>query len=138
MSATATLNLTADDKATIRSAAYGAVSLVSAAADKPHKASTAGSIALLSATGPIGHVLNAKSKDIHLSGKNVAQLADQVLPALTAAVTVLEQQDPAEADNFRTTVLVALEAAASTGRNGQPGPVVAEMTRKVTAAMHAA
>jgi hypothetical protein len=61
-----------------------------------------------------------------------------VLPALAAAVALLDQQDRAEADNFRTTVLVALEAAAATSRNGRPGPVVNEMTRKVAAALHAA
>lgn len=134
----ATLALTDQDKATIRSAAYGAISLLVAASDKPHKAATAGSLALGSATGQVGHVLNAKSRDIHLSGKTVAELADQVLPALTAAVTLLDQQNPAEADNFRSTILVALEAAAATSRTGQPGPVVAEMIRKVAAAMHTA
>ncbi|MGW2662065.1 hypothetical protein ACWCW7_13975 [Nocardia tengchongensis] len=131
---TATLALTDQDKATIRSAAYGAVSLLAAASDKPHKAATAGSIALLASTGEIGHLLNAKSKDIHLSGKTVAALADQVLPALAAAAAVLEGQNPAEAANFRTTVLVAVEAAAATSSAGQP--VVAEMTRKITAALH--
>lgn len=134
MSAT-TIALTDQDQATVRTAAYGAVSLVAAASGTPHKASTAGSIALMSATGPVGHVLNTKSKDIHLSGKTVAELADRVLPALTAAVTLLDRHDPAEADNFRSTVLVALDAAAATSR---PGPVLAEMTRKVTAALHTA
>ncbi|MFE3190029.1 hypothetical protein ACFXHA_13545 [Nocardia sp. NPDC059240] len=134
----ATLNLTDQDKAVIRAAAYGAVSLIAAASDKAHKAATAGSIALGAATGQVGHVLNAKSKDIHLSGKTVAELADQVLPALTEAATLLQQQDPAEADNFRGIVLVALESAAATGRNAQPSPVVADMTRKVTAALNVA
>ncbi|MEC3914756.1 hypothetical protein [Nocardia sp. CDC160] len=134
----ATLNLTDQDKATIRSAAYGAVSLISAASGKAHKAATAGSLALGSATGQIGHLLNTKSKDIHLSGKTVAELADQVLPALTSAAAVLERQNPVEADNFRTTVLVAVEAAAATGRNGYSSPVVTDMTRKITTALHAA
>ncbi|MFE3987063.1 hypothetical protein ACFXPR_21490 [Nocardia tengchongensis] len=134
----AALTLTDQDKATIRSAAYGAVSLLAAASAEPHKAAIAGSMALSSATGQIGHVLNAKSKDIHLSGKTVADLADQVLPALTAATALLERQNPGEADNFRTTVLVAVEAAAQASRNGQPDPVVNDMTRKVTAALHTA
>ncbi|WP_218000972.1 hypothetical protein [Nocardia aobensis] len=103
----ATLALTAADQLTIRTAAYGAVSLLAAGSSKPHKAATAGSRALLSATGTVGHVLAAKSKDITLAGKSVAELADQVLPALAAAVALLEQSDPAEADNFRTTVQVA-------------------------------
>lgn len=133
---TAALALNDQDKAIIRTAAYGAVSLLAAASDKPGKAATAGTAGLLSATGEIGHVLNAKSKDIHLTGKTVAALAEQVLPALTAAVSLLDAQHPAEAANFRTTVLVAIEAAAATSRPGQP--VVAEMTRKVTAALHTA
>ncbi|WP_253783624.1 hypothetical protein [Nocardia amikacinitolerans] len=55
------------------------------------------------------------------SGKNVAELADQVLPALTTAATLLEQQDPAEADNFRRTVLVAIDAAQPT--RARPAPL---------------
>lgn len=89
----------------------------------------------MSATGTIGHVLAAKSKDITLAGKSVADLADHVLPALAAAVAVLEQSDPAEADNFRTTVQVAIEAA-TTGL--RPGPVTTDMIRKITAALHTA
>ncbi|MEV6275167.1 hypothetical protein [Nocardia sp. NPDC051832] len=130
-----TLALTSDAKNTVRTAAYGAVALLAAASAKPHKAATAGSVALMSATGAVGHVLAAKSKDITLSGKSVAELADQVLPALTTATALLRQQDPAEADNFRASVLVALDAASGSGR---PGPVGAEMTRKITAALHAA
>ncbi|WP_063002408.1 hypothetical protein [Nocardia mikamii] len=131
----ATLALTAQDQLTVRTAAYGAVCLLAAGSHKPHRAATAGSTALLSATGMVGHVLAAKSKDIELAGKSVAALADQVLPALTAAVTLLEQSDPAEADNFRTTVQVAIEAATA---EVHPGPVTTEMIRKITAALHAA
>ena len=124
------ITVTDQDKTTLRTAAYGAVSLLAAASTSPHKVATAGSTALYSATGLVGHVLAAKSKDINLKGKSVAELADQVLPALTAAVHLLEQQDPAEADNFRGTVLVAIEAA-----QNQPGPVTAEMIRKITTAL---
>ncbi|MEV0027699.1 hypothetical protein [Nocardia sp. NPDC050793] len=133
---TITITLTDQDKSTVRTAAYGAVSLM-AAAGAPHKGIANGSIALTSATGAVGHVLAAKTKDIELRGKSVAALADNVLPALTAAVKLLEQQDPAEADNFRDTVLVAIEAAARP-RQSQPSPAVAAMTRKITAALDAA
>ncbi|MFD0362683.1 serine hydrolase domain-containing protein [Nocardia sp. GCM10030253] len=128
------ITLSDQDKSTLRTAAYGAVSLM-AAAGKPGKAAADGSMALLSATGPIGHVLAATSKDIELKGKSVAELADQVLPALTAAVSLLQEQDPAEADNFRSTVLVAIEAAA---RPHQGQPALAEMARKITATLDAA
>ncbi|MCP2299924.1 hypothetical protein SAMN04244553_5745 [Nocardia amikacinitolerans] len=132
---TITVALTDQDKSTVRTAAYGAVSLM-AAAGAPHKGIANGSIALTSATGLVGHVLAAKSRDIELKGKSVAALADHVLPALTAAVELLEQRDPAEAANFRDTVLVAIEAAARS-RGSEPSPAVAAMTRKITAALDA-
>ncbi|WP_431949750.1 hypothetical protein [Nocardia lijiangensis] len=131
-----TITLTDQDNSTLRTAAYGAVSLM-AAAGAPHKGISHGCIALTSATGLVGHVLAAKSKDIHLQGKSVAELADQVLPALTAAMSLLGEQYPGEADNFRGTVLVAVEAAAQSGK-GEPSPAVAAMARKITAALDAA
>jgi hypothetical protein len=133
------ITLTDQDKLTLRTAAYGAVTLLAAAdaAGKPHKVATAGSIALASATGLIGHVLADKSTGVNLNGKSVAALADHVLPALTAAMSLLKQQDPAEADNFRSTVIIAIEAATRTHQS-QPSPTIADMTRKITAALDAA
>ncbi|UGT66901.1 hypothetical protein LTT66_27155 [Nocardia gipuzkoensis] len=54
-------NLTDQDKSTLRTTAYGAVSLMAAAdaTGKPHKAATHGYIALSSATGLVGHVLHS-------------------------------------------------------------------------------
>ncbi|MGV9387168.1 hypothetical protein ACWDRB_66125 [Nonomuraea sp. NPDC003707] len=132
------ITLTDQDKLTLRTAAWGAVSLMSAAgaAGSAHKVATEGSIALTSATGPVGHVLTKAPKGVKY-GKSVADLADLVLPALTASMNLLKQQDPAEADNFRSTVSVALEAAART-HQGRPSPTLAEMTRKITAALDAA
>ncbi|WP_419996654.1 hypothetical protein [Streptomyces boninensis] len=133
------LNLTAQDQQTVRTAAYGAVSLLSAASatNSPHKVATAGSVALNSATGPIGHVLAAKSSDIKLPGKTVAEIADYVLPALTDAASLLKQQDPAAAENFRGIVAVAVEEAVKAGKRA-PGPAVAAMANKITAALDAA
>lgn len=133
------LTLIDQDKNTLRTAAYGAVSLMAAAdaAGSPHKAATHGSIALASATGPVGHVLAEKTRGIDLTGKSVAELADHVLPTLTTAMSLLNQQAPAEADNFRSTVLVAVEAAART-RKGEPSPTLVEMARKITEALDAA
>ncbi|MEU7142312.1 hypothetical protein ABZ942_22885 [Nocardia sp. NPDC046473] len=130
-----TITLSDQDKSTLRTAAYGAVALM-AAAGAPHKGTSHGSIALTSATGLVGHVLSAKSKDIHLQGKSVAELAEHVLPSLTAAVHLLGKQYPGEDDNFRDTVLVAVEAAAQP-RKGEPSPAVAAMARKITAALDA-
>ncbi|MFI6316908.1 hypothetical protein ACIBG8_05285 [Nonomuraea sp. NPDC050556] len=133
------ITLTAQDKATLRTAAYGAVSLMAAAdaAGSPHRSATHGSIALTSATGPIGHVLAAKTKDIDLVGNTVAELADVVLPALTEAMNLLRQQDQTEAGNFRAIVLLAVEAAAGT-HQGPSSPALAAMTRTITAALDAA
>ncbi|MEU7896294.1 hypothetical protein AB0B45_25995 [Nonomuraea sp. NPDC049152] len=133
------LTLTDQDKATLRTAAYGAVTLLAAAdvTGSPHKAATAGSLALYSATGPVGHVLAEKKSGVGLDGKSVAGIADHVLPTLTSSMGLLKQQDPAEAGNFRNAVLVAVEAAAR-AHKGEPSPTAAEMTRKITAALDAA
>ncbi|MFD9422731.1 MULTISPECIES: hypothetical protein [unclassified Streptomyces] len=133
------ITLTDQDKNTLRTAAYGAVTLLAAAdaAGSPHKAATRGSIALHSATGPVGHVLAEKSKGVKLNGTSVAAIADEVLPALTAGMGLLKKQDPAEADNFRSTVIVAVEAATA-AHKGAPSPTLAEMTRKITGALDAA
>ena len=53
-----TITLTDQDKSTLRTAAYGAVSLM-AASGAPHKSISYGCIALTSATGLVGHVLAA-------------------------------------------------------------------------------
>ncbi len=134
------ITFTDQDKRTLRTAAYGAVSLLVAAGatgGSPHRIATNGSIALASGTGPVGHVLGEKTGDVDLNGKTIAELADRVLPALTAAMELLKQQDPAEADNFRGIVMVAIEAATRTGK-GEPGPTIVEMIRKITAALDAA
>jgi hypothetical protein len=79
---------------------------------------------------------DVKAKEITLKGKNVAELADQVLPALTAAMSLLKQQDRAEADNFRNTVLIAVESATRPDK-AAPAPALVDMTRKITAALDA-
>ncbi|MBB4912629.1 D-alanyl-D-alanine carboxypeptidase [Actinophytocola algeriensis] len=81
-------------------------------------------------------MLAAKANDIDLKGKTVAELADQVLPALTTGMNLLRKQAPAEADNFRGTIVLALEAAQAHQSN--PNPTMAEMARKITAALDAA
>jgi hypothetical protein len=136
---TMSLTLTGQDKATLRTAAYGAVTMLAAAdaAGSPHRVAATGSIALASATGPIGHVLAEKAKVPNLDGKSVAEIADHVLPALTATMILLTKQDPAAAEDFRSIVLVAVDAAART-RESEPGPTLVEMTRKITQALDAA
>lgn len=132
-------DLSDQDKAVLRTAAYGAVSLMAAAdaTGSPHKAATRGSVALASATGPIGHLLAEKSKIEHLGGRSVAELADRVFPALTGTMALLGEHAPAEAADFRRIVLVAVEAAAQ-ARKGGPGPALADMAHRITEALDAA
>ena len=138
MTNTTAIALSDQDKTTLRIAAYGAVTLLAAAGaagGKPHKIATNGSIALGSATGPVGHVLAVYPKGKELNGRSVAEIADRVLPALTAAMRLLTEQAPAEAGNFRGTVVTAIEAAT---QHSRPSPVMADMIRKITNALDAA
>jgi hypothetical protein len=134
------VTLSDQDKLTLRNAAYGAVALMAAAAagiDSPHKVAAQGSIALTSGTGLIGHVLAEKSSVGDMSGASTAEIADRVLPALTTAVQLLKKKAPEEADNFRSTVLVAIETA-TRSRKGEINPTLAAMTDKITQALDAA
>ncbi|MDA1362746.1 hypothetical protein O1R50_24220 [Glycomyces luteolus] len=132
-----TADLTTQDETAIRTAAYGTVSLLSAAgiAGSAHKIGTDASLALVAATGTVGHVV-ANAKGVKLKGKSTAELADQVFPAITESVRVLEAHDPAEAENFRSTIRVVIEAA-ERAHKGEPSPVMAEMIRKINAALNA-
>ncbi|MDQ7802669.1 hypothetical protein Q5425_02925 [Amycolatopsis sp. A133] len=62
---------TDEDRSALRTAAYGAISLmaVAGAAGKPVEIATDGSIALASETGPLGHVFAAKSEDIERTAR---------------------------------------------------------------------
>lgn len=132
------ITLTDQDKLTLATAAHGVVALVSAAGVKSaHGIATASAFALASATGVVGHALTEKQKAVKLNGKSTAQIADKVLPALTASVSLLREQAPAEVDDFRRTVMAAAEAGARAERGG-PGPAMAEMIRKITGALDAA
>lgn len=131
------VNLTAQDKTTLRSAAYGAITLLSAAgaaSGSSHTIAADGSIALSSATGLVGHVLADYPKSKDLNGKSVAKIADNVLPALTTAMGLLKNQAPAEADNFRSTILTAIKTATV---HEKPNPVMTDMIRKITEALDA-
>ncbi|MBO3734216.1 hypothetical protein [Glycomyces niveus] len=132
-----TASLSAQDQIAIRTAAYGTVSLLSAAgiAGSAHKIGTDASLALVAATGTVGHIV-ADAKGLKLKGKSTAELADQVFPAITESVRVLEAHDPAEAENFRTTIKVVIDAA-NRAHKGEPSPVMADMVRKIEDALNA-
>ncbi|MCX4905728.1 hypothetical protein [Streptomyces sp. NBC_00878] len=95
-----------------------------------------GSTALSSATGRVGHVLAENPQGADLNNKSAAAIADTrypVLSALTQARGLLKKTDTAEADTFRSTVLVAFETA-TRARKGETTPALTDMTRKITAA----
>ncbi|MEU6783064.1 hypothetical protein ABZ912_28040 [Nonomuraea angiospora] len=79
-----------------------------------------------------GHVLAKAPKGP--TGKTTAALTDQVLPALTASITLLQPQAPKEADNLHRTVSVA----AARTHQGRPSLTLADMARKITEALDAA
>lgn len=125
--------LTIQERETIKTAAYGAVTLVSIAypgAISTTKINVVGAKVLTGATGVVGEVLAGKDK-VHIEGKSTSEIAATVLPALSAAVGVLQAKAPAEVDSFRRIVTTALEQ--STGSN--PNPAQAEMISKVKAAL---
>lgn len=132
------LVLTDQDKMTLRTAAYGAVTLLSTAdvTGSPHRVAAAGFLALNSAIGPIGHVLADRSTVRHLDGRSAAEIADHVMPALTASTVLLARQDPAQADSFRDIVAVAVDAALE-ARRGQLSPALARMTDRISEALAA-
>ncbi|MBV9312372.1 MAG: hypothetical protein JO100_01265 [Pseudonocardia sp.] len=92
----------------------------------------AGSRVLSGATGVVGEVLSGKDK-FKITGRTAAAVADEVLPALSSTVALLNAQDPSEARNFRTMVTVALREAAAT--TDGPSPAQTVMIDKIRAAL---
>jgi hypothetical protein len=130
-----TATLTPDEQATLRKAAFGAVTLVSIAypgAVSTARENIAGAKVLTGATGLTGEILSGKDK-VKLTGRAAAEIANEVLPALSATVAALDPTDPAEADNFRTIVTTAAQQAAATGSG--PNPAQTLMIDKIQAAL---
>ncbi|WP_225859442.1 hypothetical protein [Streptomyces albicerus] len=78
-------------------------------------------LTLLAAVYGAGSQRPALSGTCSRRSRRAGSCADQVLPALTAAMSLPKKQDPAEADSFRGTVSVAIEAAAR-AHTGEPQP----------------
>ncbi|WP_034484137.1 hypothetical protein [Actinomadura oligospora] len=132
--------LTADERLTLMTAAHGVTGLMASAdpgAVSSTKAGIAAGKALSSATGLVGHVLSAKPKGLHLGGRSTADLADQVLPALTRSMAVLREKAPDEVENFRLTIRTAVQAALESRRRGG-GPARTAMAHKIEVALDAA
>ncbi|WP_406210311.1 MarR family transcriptional regulator [Kitasatospora sp. NBC_01560] len=130
--------LTRSQKLTVQTAAHGVVSLMAAAdpgAFSSARAGMAAGKALSSATGLTGRILAEKPRGMKL-GKSTAEVADQVFPALAASVALLGEIDPGEAENFRSVIQVAVDAAIKT-RNGE-SPAMSAMAAKIGAALDGA
>ncbi|MFC9999093.1 hypothetical protein [Nocardia sp. NPDC127526] len=132
-----TITLSLDDQRTVQTAAHGVVTLL-ACADRGRAGaiSMAAAAALTSATGLVGHVVNDKKAKPNVKGRTVADIADVVLPALTASVRILETEAPQEVGNFRGTIATAISAAEQV-YGGRPHPAAAELIRKINGALAA-
>ncbi|MEV5508696.1 hypothetical protein [Streptomyces orinoci] len=128
--------LTSEEQITLKKAAYGAVTLVSLAypgAWSSTKENVVGAKVLTGATGAVGRILSGKDK-FRLDGKNTADIADEVLPALTATVAALQIKSPAETEEFRRAVTTAVRQAAASTKGGA-SPAQTDMIAKITAAL---
>ncbi len=135
-----TIPLTREEQLTLKKGAFGAIQLLSQVnpgivGQRAVKEATAGTMVLNGATGFVGHILGSKDK-IRIKG-NAAQVADEVLPALTATINTLKAKAPGEAEEFRTLVTTAVEQAARSSQHGQISPAQAHMISKITAALAA-
>ncbi len=127
--------LTRSEQVTLRTAAYGAVILISLALPgvvSATRQNVTGAKILTGATGIVGRVLSGKGK-FYLKGASAAEIADQVLPALGETVETLAAKAPAEVGEFRRAVLTAVRQAAATGRGA--GPAHNDMIDKIQAAL---
>jgi hypothetical protein len=127
--------LTDDEQTTLRTAAYGAVTLVSMAYPgvwSSTRVNVVGSKVLTGSTGTVGRVLSGKGK-VDLKGGTTADIAETVLAAVKATLTTLRAKDPAAAAEFQRAVTTAVRQAAASARKGT-SPAQVDMIDKITAA----
>ncbi|MBV8931564.1 MAG: hypothetical protein JO285_03255, partial [Kutzneria sp.] len=137
MSQTAT-PLTRDEQIVLKRAAFGAVHLLSLADTSltglsAAKENMAGARVLSGATGIIGHALNTRDK-VKLKG-TAADVADEILPALSTAVATLDHKAPDQAEEFRKLVTTAVDQAARSTQKGDITPAQTEMINKIVTAL---
>jgi hypothetical protein len=129
--------LTSDERMTLKTAAFGAVFLVSSA-DPGFlgmiRESFAASGVISSASGLVKDVLTTGGLP-QLPRDDADQVERVVLPMLRRSVQILEAKAPAEVDNYRRTVLAATDqvARATAGVDSTE----AEVIGKVRAALGA-
>ncbi|MEH1126580.1 hypothetical protein [Micromonospora sp. CPCC 206061] len=106
--------LTSEERVTLKTAAFGAVFLVSNADPgffAMFKESFAASGALAGATGLVKEVLTTGTLP-QLPRRSPGDVEAIVLPALERSVAILREKAPDEVDNYRTTVIAAVEQTA--------------------------
>jgi hypothetical protein len=129
--------LTAEEKMTLKTAAYGAVSLVSNADPGVFslvKESFAASNPFADATGLVKDALTT-GRLPRLPNESLTELEAFVLPMLRRSVAILETKAPQELDNYRSTVVSAIDRAGRASRGVNAAEVA--MTAKVRDALGA-
>ncbi|MET0425241.1 MAG: hypothetical protein ABW046_15265 [Actinoplanes sp.] len=125
-----TEQLNPTERVALQKAAYGAVLLVSLAYPgtvSTTKINVVGAKVLSGATGEVGRALAGKI-EADLPKGSAADVADEVLPALRESVAVLLRSAPDEVENFRRTVTVAVEqAASSSGSNAATDEMITKV-----------
>lgn len=124
--------LSTQDKHTIQLAAHGVVALMASSAPGAFTAPRAGiaaAKAMSTATGLTGEVLAEKPPKLPFKG-SVAKTAEQVLPAITKSIQILDRAQEGEGQNFRRTIQMIAQSAAN-ANGGSPTPAELEMLRKV-------
>ncbi|MGC4805219.1 hypothetical protein [Micromonospora sp. DT233] len=107
-------SLTADERLTLRTGAFGAVFLVSNAVPgvlAMVRESIAASGALVEAGGVVREALTSGPLP-HLPQSPAAQIEAIVLPALRRAMEILRAKAPGEVEAYRSVVLVAADRVA--------------------------
>jgi hypothetical protein len=130
--------LTADERMTLKTAAFGAVFLVSNA-DPGFlgmiRESFAASDVIGNASGLVKDSLTTGGLP-QLPRADPRQVEQVVLQTLRRSVQILEEKAPADVDNYRRTVLAAIDRVATAGTGVDPAE--AEVIGKVRAALGAA
>lgn len=127
--------LTDEEKSTLKTAAFGAVYLVSDADPgffAMLRESFAASDALAGATGLVKQVLTTGPLP-KLPRASTAEVEAHVLPLLERSVAILREKAPSEVDNYQAAVVTAAEQAANAahGVNAREADALAKVKTAV-------
>ncbi|MCE1178167.1 MAG: hypothetical protein LWW86_03945 [Micrococcales bacterium] len=114
---------TDQERDTIRTAAYGAMALVSKADPgffAMFKESMAGSKALAAAPPQIQSLLKEGGMPQPPQGKSAEEVETSVLGNLTQAMTILKGKDPEQVEGFKNVILAACQAVADASKGVSP------------------